>query len=195
VSLRGRDCAPLLLHRIVAEIFGSRARRGLIERNAAKIEGNIGGQSKEGSGSEGLKVNGLRGFEGSSLARDTASSAGSRQPADSGCRSLDRARRPSCLNQVCAVEKVGSYGAGRKRGARAVRPRPRPRQGRLGIVQGRAGQRGEGRWSCFGVRIVDDRRVARSSRTRRGVLIPSTAETLSSAKQGSLAWRPSINRA
>ena len=145
MSLKGRDYAPLLLHRIVAEIFGSRARRGLIERNAAKIEGNISGQLKEGSGSEGLKVNGLKGFEGSSLARDTASSAGLRQPADSGCRSLDRAKQLSCSNQVCAVKKVGFYKAGRKRGTRAVKPRPRPRQGRLSTVQRRAGQRGEGR--------------------------------------------------
>jgi hypothetical protein len=47
VSLRGRDCAPLLLHRIIAEISGSRTRRGLIERNAVKIERESGERERE----------------------------------------------------------------------------------------------------------------------------------------------------
>lgn len=102
---------PLPLHRIAAGLAEGQpegTRRGRIEDRERKLAADRErhGEGAGSSDSEGLKVNGLRGFERSTLSRDTTSSAGSGQPSNSGCRSLDRARRPSCSNESVRSKKL-----------------------------------------------------------------------------------------
>jgi hypothetical protein len=113
VTPRGRDCAA------ASCTSGSRPRRGpaegddrgsRIEREKMAADRRGHGEGERSLDSEGLKVNGLRGIERSTPSRDTTSSAGFGQSSHSGCRSLDRARRPSCSNESVRVEKVGLCG-------------------------------------------------------------------------------------
>ena len=109
----------------------------------------------------------LRGFERSTPSRGTASSAGSGQSSNSGCRSLDRAVRPSCSNEsVQCGRKSWLLRSGRERGAREVGPRLRPRSGRPGAAQGEGGKDGKGRVGVLGVKVADE-----ELRGRAGVLI------------------------
>jgi hypothetical protein len=80
---------------------GSRIER---EKLAADRKGH--GEGEGSSDSEGLKVNGLRGFERSTPSRGIASSAGSEQPSNSGYRGLDRGKRPSCSNESVRSKKL-----------------------------------------------------------------------------------------
>jgi hypothetical protein len=157
VAPRGRDCAAAPVsycsrpRRAPTGGDATRKDRGSREKSWLQI-GEGHGEGEGSSDSEGLKVNRLRGFERSTPLRGTASTAGSGQPSNSGCRSLDRARRPSCSNESVRSKKL--VAAGRARGAREVGPRLTLRRGRLGATQGKGGKEGKDGVSALGVKVA-----------------------------------------
>jgi len=170
-----------------AEGDTSRRDRGSRKESWLQIEEGTG-EGQVSADSEGLKVNGLRGFARSTLSRGTASSAGSEQSANSSCRGLDRARRPSCSNESVGVEKVGSCGGG-ERGTRIGGSRPRARRGRLDAVQGEGGKEGKDIVGGLGVKVADDEEL-RGRAGRDGVLIDDVEkQRLDEARAPCPSWR------
>jgi hypothetical protein len=107
------------------------------------------GKGEGSSDSEGLKVNGLRGFERSTPSRGIALLAGSEQRSNSGCRGLDRGRRPSYSNESVRSKKLvaAEQQGARRKGGRAEINTAARQTGRR-AREGR--ERGEGRCWCFG---------------------------------------------